>query len=165
MGKLIDLSNQRFGFWLVLKRGSKSSSGHTQWICQCECGVKKEVTSNSLRTGNSTSCGCNHTPNLINRVVGKLTVLSLDDSKNNGIRRFWKCKCDCGNIISVNTHRLRENLINSCGCDLFKKNVIKRKENTLKNIKVLEEESQFMEIYNKELQKSLELLKKIREFQ
>src|SRR5947207_2422539 len=30
--------------------------------------------------------------------------------------RVWECHCDCGNIVSVPTARLRTGLTKSCGC-------------------------------------------------
>ncbi len=115
MGKLIDLTNQRFGFWIVLKQEDKSKSGQTQWLCQCECGIKKTVTSNSLRSGNSTSCGCNHSTNLIGKKFGCLSVLDTDYSKG---RKYWLCKCDCGEKIITSTQKLNDKRITSCGCKI-----------------------------------------------
>ena len=115
MGKLIDLTNQRFGFWMVKNRGINTKNGHSQWLCLCECGIEKLITSNSLRTGNSTSCGCNHTPDLVGKLFSKLKVLSLNISENKA-RRYWVCQCKCGNIIIVSTYKLREKIVRSCGC-------------------------------------------------
>lgn len=114
MGKLINLKNQRFGFWVVLDRGSKSKSGQTQWLCQCECGITKEITSNSLRSGNSTSCGCNHSINLVGRKFGKLLVLDIDYSKG---RKYWKCKCECGEEIILPRNNLNKT---SLCCECYK---------------------------------------------
>ena len=60
MGKLIDLTGQRFGRLTVLRR-DESVSGHgktSKWICQCDCGNIKSIDSYSLRLGPTTSCGC-----------------------------------------------------------------------------------------------------------
>ena len=54
--KFINLSNQRFGRWIVIKRGGKDSDGHIKWICKCDCGTIKEVTRSSLRNGRSKGC-------------------------------------------------------------------------------------------------------------
>jgi len=116
MGKLIDITGQRFGFWVAIKLGEKNKNNKTQWLCQCECGNKKLVTSNSLRTGNSTSCGCNHVPNLVNEKFGKLTVLNLDTSKKSKGRRYWVVKCVCGKQMSITTNQLK----NSSSCDVCK---------------------------------------------
>jgi hypothetical protein len=123
MSKLINLAGQRFGFWLVQSRDTNSESGHAQWSCLCDCGSIKSITSNSLRTGNSTSCGCNHTPDLIGIKFGQLKVtgLHLSDDKS---RRFWNCACKCGGHAIVSTYKLREGIVRSCGCDItdsFKK--------------------------------------------
>jgi hypothetical protein len=50
-----DLSNRRFGAWLVLRR---SSSPKVMWQCQCDCGTVRSVVASSLMTGASRSCGC-----------------------------------------------------------------------------------------------------------
>lgn len=49
-----DLTGQRFGQLLVLER---SPSSNSKWICQCDCGVIKEIHRSSLQQGNSQSCG------------------------------------------------------------------------------------------------------------
>jgi hypothetical protein len=56
MGKRIDLTGQRFGRWQVLEIvGYKKG---VYWLCRCDCGNVKEVRSDRLRDGRSTSCGC-----------------------------------------------------------------------------------------------------------
>lgn len=57
MGNFIDLSNKRFGRWIVLKRGNVKDR-KTYWLCKCKCGTIKEVGSVLLRNDNSRSCGC-----------------------------------------------------------------------------------------------------------
>lgn len=167
MGKLIDLSGQRFGFWLVLKRGENNKKGQVQWLCTCECEKEKLVTSNSLRTGNSTSCGCNHTPDLTGQIFGKLKVIHLDSTLNNG-RRHWICVCDCKKIIIVNTYNLRNNKVVSCGC-------IDKQQTTTKilcdenkvlierGLKLIIDQNKIIELFKKELQKTTILLADIRE--
>ena len=49
MSKLIDLTNQNFGFWKVLERGNNSKGGRAKWICECTaCGKIKEVDGSHL---------------------------------------------------------------------------------------------------------------------
>lgn len=45
-----------FGKWTVqnLTRTSKPK----KWLCVCECGIKKEVRQDQLKSGESRSCGC-----------------------------------------------------------------------------------------------------------
>ena len=123
--RYIDLTNQKFGKWLVLKevKNKRSSNGHRMWECQCECGTIRTIDTSSLRTGNSKSCGCEvknrlgkPSNNLIGKKLDKLLILEKTNSSNlkNGI--IWKCQCDCGNICYKTTSSLNKSLINSCGC-------------------------------------------------
>lgn len=56
----IDLTGQRFGRWLVIERGKKEDkrAGGAYWLCKCDCGTEKEVSSFHLRNGTTLSCGC-----------------------------------------------------------------------------------------------------------
>lgn len=49
--------------------------------------------------------------------VGKLTVLEATDQRiRNAV--VWRCKCDCGNEILVESRRLKPGAIFSCGCEM-----------------------------------------------
>ena len=56
MGLYLDLTNQRFGRLVALKRDITSKK--TKWLCQCDCGNVKSIALTHLRSGSSTSCGC-----------------------------------------------------------------------------------------------------------
>ena len=57
MGKIVDISGQRYGRLTVMYyRGIRNHSAH--WSCKCDCGKIVVVSGNSLRSGNTTSCGC-----------------------------------------------------------------------------------------------------------
>ena len=55
--KPYDMIGKKYGHLLVLRRGGRSTTG-SKWVCQCDCGNIVEVRGNSLRSGNTTSCGC-----------------------------------------------------------------------------------------------------------
>lgn len=55
--KLIDLTGNRFGRLVVVERG-RHGRGYSYWLCQCDCGIEKEVSASSLKNGNTKSCGC-----------------------------------------------------------------------------------------------------------
>lgn len=57
MPPLIDLTGQRFGRLVVVARAG-SLCGLATWLCCCDCGEKKVVLGQSLRRGESQSCGC-----------------------------------------------------------------------------------------------------------
>ena len=60
MGKIIDLSGQRFGRLLVLEYDKESSLlyNKTYFKCLCDCGTIKSIPSSSLKRGDTQSCGC-----------------------------------------------------------------------------------------------------------
>ena len=49
---------------------------------------------------------------------GRLTVIEKDVKRKDRKSRhtFWKCLCDCGNIVTVDGYRLRSGETKSCGC-------------------------------------------------
>ena len=56
---IIDLTGQRFGRWVVLKKAPpRPQKGGSYWVCQGDCGTVSEVYGKSLRKGSSSSCGC-----------------------------------------------------------------------------------------------------------
>lgn len=57
MSKLIDLSGQRFGRLLVVRKIPSYCSA-AMWLCQCDCGNEVHVLGTTLRRCESRSCGC-----------------------------------------------------------------------------------------------------------
>lgn len=57
MGKIEDLSGRRFGKLTVIDR-AENVGNKIAWNCICDCGNHAVVISNSLKTGNTKSCGC-----------------------------------------------------------------------------------------------------------
>lgn len=57
MPALVDIVGNRYGRWAVIRR-SGSRTGLATWLCQCDCGTQKLVLGQSLRLGQSKSCGC-----------------------------------------------------------------------------------------------------------
>lgn len=58
MGKLIDLSGQRFGRLTVIERAGSDKRKNVLWLCKCDCGNTTIVNRCSLKSGNTKSCGC-----------------------------------------------------------------------------------------------------------
>lgn len=65
MGKLIDLTGQRFGRLVVVARAEdyhprgNPENRLTQWVCDCDCGeVGIIAIGANLRKGHTKSCGC-----------------------------------------------------------------------------------------------------------
>ncbi len=56
-GKLLDISGQKFGKWLVLSRAKNRHDKWTAyWNCQCDCGNKEIICGTNLRNRISSSC-------------------------------------------------------------------------------------------------------------
>lgn len=58
MGKVIDLTGQKFNRLTVLERAENSKCGKARWLCRCECGNEVIVLGSSLTSGHTKSCGC-----------------------------------------------------------------------------------------------------------
>jgi len=76
--KVIDLTEQRFGNFTVIKRSEeKDTDNQIKWLCQCDCGKFAIVRGYNLRNGISKNCGCLKTKenDYISKKFGKLTVI------------------------------------------------------------------------------------------
>ena len=56
---------------------------------------------------------------------GRLTVIEKAPAKHGCTNAVWRCKCDCGNVVTVRSTSLRKNESQSCGC--FRSEYFKRK--------------------------------------
>ena len=119
-----DLTGQKFGKLKALYPTNKYKNSHILWHCRCDCGKELDVIGASLISGNTKSCGCIKRQvcnfvqlknNLIGQKFGYLTVLEETNKREYG-KIIWKCQCDCGNIVYLNTSRLTSGNDTSCGC-------------------------------------------------
>lgn len=58
MGKLKELSGQKFGKLTVIKRVENDKHGLPRWECKCDCGNTTLVSGQHLRENRIKSCGC-----------------------------------------------------------------------------------------------------------
>jgi len=56
--KRYDLTGNKYGRLVVLSRSGKNKHGQSLWLCRCDCGKEKVISSVSLKGGRSNSCGC-----------------------------------------------------------------------------------------------------------
>lgn len=131
MPRKINLIGQKFNQLLVIAETDKrSAAGAILWKCQCDCGNITFATSTDLKSGHKKSCGClqkerakelglNNIIDLTGQKFGYLTVLSKEPSKtmpNGSTKAMWKCKCECGNIVTICSQSLKSGNTQSCGC-------------------------------------------------
>lgn len=61
MGKLIDLTNKKFGYLTVISRAAdkvdKNGNKIACWNCKCDCGKEIVAIGRNLKSGNTKSCG------------------------------------------------------------------------------------------------------------
>lgn len=118
-GSSKNLIGQKFGTLTVLKETSyRTSGGDVKWECKCDCGEITYIPTNSLTSGNSTTCGASihKAKDWTGHRFGKLTALEIINKQDNAGHFYWKCQCDCGNIIQTTTHSLVTGRSQSCGC-------------------------------------------------
>lgn len=134
-----DISNQKFEKLIALfpvykinNNNQIQNSRAAFWLTKCECGNEIIVSKSNL--GKTKSCGClktNFITDLTGKKFGKLTVLEQDliypqEHKIKSQRAYWKCKCECGNIITI------------CGGHLTEKDGIRECNKCRKNHKILD---------------------------
>lgn len=146
MGKLIDLTGQKFNHLTVLERDYDIPKEHPNeriswWKCYCDvCKQTKSLRSNVIRKAQTCGCKLNSDKNprkeikikpkskenfrginLIGQRFTRLLVLEYADENHQVFygkhhKNTWKCLCDCGNICYATTENLRRGDTPSCGC-------------------------------------------------
>lgn len=104
MGTKVDLRGQRFGRWFVLEETNERKCGSVMWLCKCDCGTVRTVSSNSLRMGKSLSCGC------YNRDV--TTKHGMGRTRLHGI--WGNMRYRCQNPHAINAERYVDRGIKVC---------------------------------------------------
>lgn len=120
----------KFGKLTVIERKENDKRGKTRWLCECECGNKKEVSARYLRIGFVTSCGCDKVKKrevTIGKSYGCLKVLQKEKNDKRS-KSMWLCQCVCGKTKVISGKELLGGCVKSCGC----MTVSLRKETKLK---------------------------------
>lgn len=125
---LRDLSGQRFGMLLVIRRVSDhvcpDGTHRVMYECRCDCGSTAIVGAAELRNGQK-SCGCSRykfvaeakVKDLSSQRFGRLVALEMTGEQTNQGNMLWRCRCDCGNEnVIVSSSNLLSGNTGSCGC-------------------------------------------------
>jgi hypothetical protein len=119
--QLTDITGNRYGRLVVIKQ--EYVHGRKWATVECDCGTVKIIKSTgSLTHGCTSSCGClrkevtaaKKFKDLTGQKFGRLTVIKQDANLKTRVR--WKCKCDCGQIVSKLACTLVNGGTRSCGC-------------------------------------------------
>lgn len=134
-----DLTGQKIGRWTVMYATDKRTKNRQiLYHCKCECGNEKDVNADTLRKGESKSCGCLNLELAKERLAGwnKIDLTGQRFGKlvamypiynTEGKHTKWHCKCDCGNECDIDMGNLRAGKSKSCGCtqSIEEENIIK----------------------------------------
>ena len=87
MSKPNNLTGQRFGRLVVIRRVQNNEKGNTVWCCRCDCGKEVDIVGYSLKSGKSKSCGCLHS-----EVVAETykRTKTTHKEKKTRLYRIWK---------------------------------------------------------------------------
>lgn len=140
---MIDMTNQEYRNWVIIKPVPKPESQKTQsksiwWLCRCkECGFERAYNGTELRANRVGACRHSQKKrdnsskdtrpsqkskttrkgrikDEVGNTYGKLTVISFSHTSNS--HAYWNCQCECGKITVVKGNALRNGAIHSCGC-------------------------------------------------
>ena len=83
MGRIIDITGQRFGKLTVIKLVGTDKFGATKWLCKCDCGNEiVAYKTNLMKPNHTTSCGCHK------REIGKKIKTTHNFSRTR-IYKIW----------------------------------------------------------------------------
>lgn len=98
MGKKLDFLGKKIGRWTVVKENGRFyPGGHILWFCVCECGNTQNITGNTLKSGNSTSCGCYHAEMVGNMVRTHGATKCKDHKETREYTSWMQMKSRCRN--------------------------------------------------------------------
>lgn len=132
-----EMIGKRFGKLTVLSfEGVRN--GSATFKCRCDCGKEIIVKGDSLRSGNTTSCGCSRKEaihkkyediwsSFIGTKINYLTAIEFVGTENG--RAIFKFLCDCGNTIVSSADKIKSGNTKSCGCQM-KETMHKKYEDT-----------------------------------
>ena len=95
----ISLTGKRFGRLVVIGRDLSNTSKHDRyWLCKCDCGNTKSVTTGHLTSGTVRSCGCIKKEMAIERIVKACSKNIRHGEAGTKLYYVWNCmRQRCGN--------------------------------------------------------------------
>jgi hypothetical protein len=84
--RFVDLTGNRYGKLIVVKREGTTKHGNTVWECICDCGKIVTRNGNGLTNGRTVSCGCNK--------AEKLTKHNMSHTRIYQIWTDMKSRCN-----------------------------------------------------------------------
>ena len=111
----------KFNKLTIIEHLGKINKNNHQYYYKCKCDCGNIITIISGNINKQKSCGCRIYKYPVGYKFNKLTIISTGNKIDNKPFRYYKCKCDCGNIIYIRSNAI--NTQKSCGCFTTKYNI------------------------------------------
>lgn len=134
-----------FGYLTVNEKDeNRKSNRHRYWLCECVCGNVKSVREDSLKRGETVSCGCikqsklfsdkmkecNPIQDLTGQTFGEIYVLGISENKKSK-KIYWKGLCSCGSIKDYWSANLKNGNTTTCGASIHRQEQIEKHKQEL----------------------------------
>lgn len=138
-----DLTGQLFGKLKVIRYEHTNKAGERCYLCECECGNSKVISSSKLRNCGITHCGCSKYDGVTERatekarrhignIYNKLTVIDIEYNRDIH-QNLLVCRCECGSISKKTFRNLEEEQAQSCSHNCAAIREDRRREHELKH--------------------------------
>lgn len=100
--KARDLTGQRFEMLTALYPMKGRRDKCVVWMCQCDCGTRKAISSTDLTRHRVKSCGClrHRAKDITGERRGHLVALAYTGEKDAKGHAIYNWRCDCGNVFA-----------------------------------------------------------------
>lgn len=106
----------------VIRDLKRMSNGKHLVECACICGKTKICRIDTVRYGDTKSCGCIRRPNIKGKKYGYLTAIKYAGENRNG-DSIWTFRCTCRNLVNrIAAQAKAKNTLLHCGCKKLKPN-------------------------------------------
>ena len=113
---LKNLVGKRFGMLEVISRAGSDKNKRALWLCRCDCGNKKIVSTKLLSSGDTKSCGCFGYSSSVERLKSYRTKHNKYHTRLYTIWRGIKQRCYCPKNVRYDRYGAR----GICVCDEWK---------------------------------------------
>lgn len=113
---------QRFGSLVVSGEAEKFGK---RWFCECKCDCGSVTLRRTDQLKSFSSCGCVRSEKARKQMSARLRDLSgmrfvrlvaVRRVECDGRRTKWRCVCDCGTVVVIDSSNLTSGNTCSCGC-------------------------------------------------
>lgn len=147
LGRIKDITGEKYNRLTAIRYIGKDKHGAAIWLWKCDCGNEKEIVANSVKSGNTKSCGCLKKETDIKKCKAKIKDITGERFGFLVAKKYvgqcpsgakWECLCDCGNITVVSLSHLKSGDTKSCGCYVSRNNYLKIKDKKFGKLTVID---------------------------